>query len=157
MKPLIAAGMLLVGAWTPASAQSSSPKIALAVEALTEGKTVPEGAAARLFDDVRRGLEALSDVQLVAPEQSPRMISIVAGVGAGPYAASVLVTERHDRDTLMSLGIEDDDLAARMMALRVVNDHQLFTGADLADMARRIVASLNTGILARLRALRPKQ
>lgn len=85
------------------------------------------------------------------------MISIVAGVGAGPYAASVLVTERHDRETLMILGIEDDDLAARMMALRIVNDHQLFTGADLADMARRIIASLNTGILARLRAIRPKQ
>ena len=157
MKPLIAAGILLVAAWTPASAQSSSPKITLAVEALTEGKKVPEGAAAKLFDDVRRGLEALSDVQLVMPEQSPRMISIIAGVGAGPYAASVLVTERHDRETLMILGIEDDDLATRMMALRVVNDHQLFTGADLADIARRILDSLNTGILARLRVLRQKQ
>ena len=63
----------------------------------------------------------------------------------------MLVTERYDRETLMVLGIEDDDTANRMMALQIVNDHQIFTGADAADVAKRLVAALNAGILARLR------
>jgi hypothetical protein len=68
----------------------------------------------------------------------------------------MIVTERYDRETLMVLGIEDDDTAARMMALQIVNDHQIFTGADGSDVARRIVAAVNGGILARLRSVRPK-
>jgi len=76
---------------------------------------------------------------------------VLAGEGGGLYAASVLVTERYDRETLMVLGIEDDDTANRMMALQIVNDHQIVTGTDVSDVAKRLVASLNTGILARLR------
>jgi hypothetical protein len=153
MKPLIAAVALLLAASTPAFAT----KFRIAVEARTEGKNVPDGAGARLFDEVRRGLEAIGDVQVVPPEQAPRLLSIVAGAGSGPYAASALLTERYDRETLMVLGVEDDDLAVRMMALHIVNDHQMFTGADLSDVARRIVASIDTGVLARLRAIRPRQ
>ena len=156
MKSLIAAVALLLAASTPAFAQSAT-KFRIAVEARTEGKNVPDGAGARLFDEVRRGLEAIGDVQVVPPEQAPRLLSIVAGAGSAPYAASALLTERYDRETLMVLGVEDDDLAVRMMALHIVNDHQMFTGADLSDIARRIVASINTGVLARLRAIRPKQ
>lgn len=156
MKPLIAAVVCLLAVSSPAAAQPAA-KITIAVEARTEGKTVPEGPGARLFDEVRRGLEAIADVRILPPEQAGRIVWIIVGAGAGPYAASVLITERHDRETLMVLGIEDDDMAARMMALRIVNDHQIFTGADLGDIARRIVDSLNSGILARLRAVRPKQ
>ena len=68
----------------------------------------------------------------------------------------MMVTERYDRETLMVLGIEDDDMAFKMMALQIVADHQIFTGRDTADLARRIVASLNTGVFARLRALPPR-
>ena len=56
----------------------------------------------------------------------------------------------------MVLGIEDDDMAERMMALQIVNDHQIFTGRDPAALARRIVASLNEGVLAKLRSPVPK-
>ena len=156
MKPLIAAVALLLAAATPATAQSAS-KIKVALEARSEGRPVRDGNGARLYDDVRRGLEAIGDVELVPAGQAGRILWIIAGAGTGSYAASVLVTERYDRETLMVLGIEDDDMAARMMALQIVNDHQIFTGSDLADVARRIVASVNTGILARLRAVRPKQ
>ena len=81
---------------------------------------------------------------------------IVAGSAPGVFAASVIVTERYDRETLMVLGIEDDDMASRMMALQIVNDHQIFTGRDLAALARRIVTSLEEGVLAKLRASAPK-
>ena len=159
MKPLIAVAALLLAALVatvcPAAAQSV-PTFTFAVEARTEGKAVPEAAAARLFDEVQRGLAAIADVRIVPTEQAARTLSIIAGAGTGPYAASVLVTERYDRETLMVLGIEDDDMASRVMALRIVNDHQIFTGSDLSDIARRIVASVNTGILARLRAIRSK-
>ena len=57
----------------------------------------------------------------------------------------------------MVLGIEDDDMAGRMMALQIVNDHQIFTGRDLPTLARRIVTSVDEGVLAKLRALPPKE
>jgi hypothetical protein len=67
-----------------------------------------------------------------------------------------MVTERYDRETLMVLGIEDDDMAHRMMALQIVADHQIFTGRSTADLGRRIVTAIDTGVLARLRRLPPK-
>ena len=67
-----------------------------------------------------------------------------------------MVTERYDRETLMVLGIEEDDIAERMMALQIVNDHQIFTDADPAALAKRIVVALNDGILAKLRAVKKK-
>ena len=85
-----------------------------------------------------------------------RTIWIVTGATAAPYAASVIVTERYDRETLMVLGIEDDDMAGRMMALQIVVDHQLFTGRDPAALAKRIVTAVNEGIFAKLRAIKPK-
>ena len=156
MKSLIAAVALLMSGWSPAFAQSA-PKITIALDVSSEGRAGRDATGTRLFDDVRRGLEAIGDVQLMPPDQSARIIWITAGASAGPYAASMLITERYDRETLMIIGIEDDEMANRMMALRIVNDHQIFTGGDLADVARRIVASVDTGILARVRALRPKQ
>ena len=56
----------------------------------------------------------------------------------------------------MVLGIEDDDMAERMMALQIVVDHQIFTGRDPAAIARRIVSTVNDGIFAKLRTLKPK-
>jgi hypothetical protein len=56
----------------------------------------------------------------------------------------------------MVLGIEDDDMAHRMMALQIVVDHQIFTGPDPAALARRIVTAVNDGLFARLRALKQK-
>ncbi len=163
MKPPLAALALLLtglagtlaGTVCPASAQTA-PKIKIALEVRSEGQPARDAAGARLHDDVRRGLEAIGDVQLVPSSEAVRIVWIVAGASAGSSAASMIVTERYDRETLMVLGIEDDDTAARMMALQIVNDHQIFTGADGSDVARRIVAALNGGILARQRAVRPK-
>jgi len=56
----------------------------------------------------------------------------------------------------MVLGIEDDDMALRMMALQIVVDHQIFTGRDAAALAPRIVTAINDGIFAKLRTLKPK-
>ena len=156
MKPLIATVALLSAAASPAGAQPAQ-KITVALEARTEGRAAPDSTATTLLEDVRHGLEAIGDVELAAQGRSRRAIWILAGATPGLYAASVMVTERYDRETLMVLGIEDDDMAARMMALQIVNDHQIFTGRDLADVARRIVASIDTGILARLRTRPPKQ
>jgi len=163
MKPPLAALALLLtglagtlaGTTCPASAQTA-PKIRIALEVRSEGQPARDAAGARLYDDVRRGLEAIGDVQLVPSSEAVRIVWIVAGADAGSPAASMIVTERYDRETLMVLGIEDDDTAARMMALLIVNDHQIFTGADGSEVARRIVAAVNGGILARLRAVRPK-
>jgi hypothetical protein len=47
-------------------------------------------------------------------------------------------------------------MAFRMMALRIVIDHQIFTGRDLQELATRLVAAVNAGVFARLRALPPK-
>ena len=162
MKPPLAALALLLtglagtlaGTTCPASAQTA-PKIKIALEVRSEGQPARDAAGTRLHDDVRRGLEAIGDVQLVPGSEAVRIVWIVAGTG-GTSAASMIVTERYDRETLMVLGIEDDDTAARMMALQIVNDHQIFTGADGSEVARRIVAAVNGGILARLRAVRPK-
>lgn len=130
-------------------------KLRIALEMSSEGRA-DDALAARLLADVRKGLEAIGDVELVPAKEARRTIRIAAGSATGPYAASLIVTERYDRETLMVLGIEDDETAERMMALHIVNEHQIFTGADLADIARRIVASVNSSILARLRAV-PKR
>jgi hypothetical protein len=122
------------------------------LEVRTEGRGSRDEFATRLYRDVRRGLEATGDIEVVPQDRSRRIIWIVAGAAAAPYAASVIFTERYDRETLMVLGIEDDDMAERMMALQIVNDHQIFTGREPAELARRIVASLNDGVLAKLRA-----
>src|SRR5204863_3401741 len=129
---------------------------AVMLEARTEGRATPDAAAARLLAGVRRGLEAIGDVEVVAPEHARRTIWIVTGATPGSAAASVIVTERYDRETLMVLGIEDDDMAGRMMALQIVVDHQIFTGRDTAAVARRIVAAVNDGLFAKRRTLKPK-
>jgi len=102
------------------------------------------------------GMEAIADVEVVPREHARRTIWIVTGAAPAPYAASVIVTERYDRETLMVLGIEDDDMAHRMMALQIVVDHQIFTGRDPAALARRIVTAVNDGIFAKRRTLKPR-
>jgi hypothetical protein len=146
MKSIIAALVLILGAGITVDAQSPK-RIRLVLDVRGEN----QGLAGRLLAEVRKELLSLADVEIVAPGDSARTIRVLAGEGGGAYAASVLVTERYDRETLMVLGIEDDDTANRMMALQIVNDHQILTGTDVSDVAKRIVASLNTGILARLR------
>jgi acetylornithine deacetylase/succinyl-diaminopimelate desuccinylase-like protein len=146
MKTMTAAA-LLIGSLTAAVHAQPAKKIRLVLDVRGENA----GLAGRLMADVRRELQSIGDVEIVAPGDSARTIRVIAGEGGGGCAASVLVTERYDRETLMVLGIEDDDTANKMMALQIVNDHQIVTGADVSDVARRIVASLNTGILARLR------
>lgn len=132
------------------------PKIAVAVEARSEGRPGADAAAASLVAAVRRGLEAMTDVEIVPSDGARRAIWIVSGTTPGTTSASVIVTERYDRETLMVLGIEDEEMAHRMMALQIVIDHQIFTGHSAADVAKRIVAALDTGVFARLRALPPK-
>ena len=151
---LMLAAMLIV-APSLALAQPAE-KISVMLDARSEGRATRDEAATRLLGDVRRGLEAIGDVEVVPREQARRIIWIVTGATAPPYAASVIVTERYDRETLMVLGIEDDDMAERMMALQIVVDHQIFTGRDPGALAKRIVASVNDGIFAKLRTLRPK-
>ena len=138
-----------------ASAQPAET-ITVMLDARTEGRPTRDAAATRLLADVRHGLEAIADVEVVPAEHARRTIWIVTGVTPGPLAASVIVTERYDRETLMVLGIEDDDMAERMMALQIVVDHQIYTGRDSAALAKRIVAAINDGIFARLRTLKPK-
>ena len=158
MKPPLTALALLLSALAgtcPASAQTA-PKIRIALELRSEGQPARDAAAARLHDDVRRRLDAIGDVQLVPASDAVRIVWIVVGASAGTSAASMMVTERYDRETLMVLGIEDDDMAERMMALQIVVDHQIFTGRDAAGLAPRIVTAINDGIFAKLRTLKPK-
>lgn len=147
---------LLLAAGGTAVAQPVE-KIRLFVEARSEGQGSRDDVATRMLAAVRGGLEAVSDVEMVPRDLAQRIIWIVAGRTPGTYAASVMITERYDRETLMVLGIEDDDMAGRMMALQIVNDHQIFTGRDLSALARRIVTSIDEGVLAKLRAMTPKR
>jgi hypothetical protein len=147
--------VLLIGVASRVSAQGVE-KISVVLDVRAEGRATADPSGRRLLADVQRGLEAIGDVEVVPRELARRAIWIVTGTVAAPYAASVIVTERYDRETLMVLGIEDDDMAQRMMALQIVVDHQIFTGRDPATLARRIVTSVNDGIFARLRTLKPK-
>ncbi len=132
------------------------PKIAVALEGRSEGRPGANAATASLVAAVRHGLEAMTDVEVVPSDGARRAIWIVAGTAPNAIAASVIVTERYDRETLMVLGVEDEEMAHRMMALQIVIDHQIFTGRAAPDIAKRIVAAIDTGVFARLRALPPK-
>src|SRR5437867_8687931 len=151
---LIVAVMLLAGSATLAQ---PGEKIRLFVEARSEGQGSRDEVAARMLAAVRSRLEAVSDVEMVPRDLAQRIIWIVVGRTPGTYAASVMITERYDRETLMVLGIEDDEMAGRMMALQIANDHQIFTGRDLSAVGRRIVTAVDEGVLAKLRATRPKR
>ena len=153
----IAAVVMIVVSPAIAAAQPQPrSRISVSVEARTEGRAEPDATAAQLLADVRRSLVALDDVEIVGRDGSRRTIWIIAGATPGATAASMIVTERYDRETLMVLGIEDDDMAFRMMALQIVTDHQIFTGRDTSDVARRIVTALNEGVFAKLRKLPPR-
>lgn len=140
----------------PSRGAQPADTIAVNLDVRTEGRATRDEGATRLLGEVRRGLEALHDVELVPADHTRRTIWIVTGATAGASAASVIVTERYDRETLMVLGIEDDDMAERMMALQIVVDHQIFTGRDPKVLAQRIVAAIDGGIFAKLRTLKPK-
>ena len=146
---------LAIGIAAPAAAQPPE-RIAVTLDVRTEGRANRDEMANRLLGDVQHALEAIGDVEVVPREHARRTIWIVTGAAPAPLAASVIVTERYDRETLMVLGIEDDDMAERMMALQIVVDHQIFTGRDPAALAKRIVASVNDGIFARVRSLKQK-
>lgn len=156
MKPILIVAALLLSAGRPLGGQSTE-KIRLFVDARSEGQGSRDEVATRLFGTVRTGLEALGDVQTVPRDLAQRIIWIVVGRTPGTYAASVMITERYDRETLMVLGIEDDEMAGRMMALQIVNDHQIFTGRDLSALSKRIVTSIDDGVLAKLRAVTQKR
>ena len=154
-RPTVVALMLALPV-TLAAAQPTRPRIAVSLEARTEGRPEPDATAAEILANVRKALAAIDDVEIVPREGSRRAIWIIVGATPGATAASVIVTERYDRETLMVLGIEDDDMAFRMMALQIVADHQIFTGRDAAEVAARIAAALNAGVFAKLRALPPR-
>ena len=142
---------MLLGAAAPAFAQPAE-KIQVVLDVRSEGRADADAAATRLRDHVRHGLAAIGDVELVPADGVRRIIWIVMGTTPGAYAASVIVTERYDRETLMVLGIEDDDMAHRMMALQIVADHQIFTGRSTAALATRIVTAIDEGALNKVRA-----
>jgi len=151
MKPMIAAALLALSVMAASPAHAQPPRKIRIVLDVRGDERGGDGLAGRMMADVRRELQTVSDVELVPPGDSPRSIRIVTSAAGTFIAASVLVTERYDRETLMVLGIEDDDTANRMMALQIVNDHQIASGSDTAEVAKRLVAALNGGILARLR------
>ena len=154
-KILVIAASLSMVCLAPPHAHAAE-RIRVELEVRLEGAPVGNAIENQLRTAVRRELEALGDIEIVAPgAASDRLMWVLAAANAGLYSASVIATEHYDRPTLMVLGIEDDDLAGRMMALQIVNDHQIFTGADLSELAQRIVESLNTGVLARVRARAP--
>lgn len=142
----------LVLAARPAFAQAP-PKLEVAIDAEGAGPAAND-AAAKLAEEVRKGLAAAPDVDVVSRVDARRVIRIIVSAADGVYGASLLVTERYDRPTLMVLGIEDEDLAGRMMMLQIVNEHQGFAGRDLAEIGRRIVATLDDGLFKTLRSLR---
>ena len=148
------AALLTVSLMLPAAAaRAQTPrKIRIVLDVRGENET----AVGRMMADVRRELQTVPDVELVPPSDSPRMIRVIVASVGSVSAASVLVTERYDRETLMVLGIEDDEMAFKMMALQIVMDHQIFTGPGTADIAKSIVTSLDTGVFAKLRALPPR-
>ena len=135
-----------------ASAQSAA-RIQVAIEADGSGPAARD-AAAKLSGEVRKGLTASPDVEIVSRVDARRVIRLIVSASDGVYGVSLLVTERYDRPTLMVLGIEDDDLAGRMMMLQIVNEHEGFAGRDLPDLGRQIVASLDDGVFKTLRRLR---
>jgi hypothetical protein len=150
MKMLLAAALLLV----PASALAQSPqKIQVALDVQGVGPAASE-AATKLLAGIRQGLQSAADIDIVGRASAHRVIRVIVSAADGVYAASLLVTEQYDRPTLMMLGIEDDDLADRMMLLQIVNEHQGFAGRDLADIGRQVVASLDDGVFKALRSLR---
>jgi hypothetical protein len=135
----------------PLLAQPQS-KIQVAIDVQGVGPAASD-AAATLLGDIRKGLEASSDIRVITRADARRVVRVIVSAAGNVYGASLVVTERYDRETLMVLGIEDDDLAGRMMRLQIVNEHQGFAGADLADIGRRIVATLNDGVFAALRSI----
>ena len=142
--------LVLAAALVPAIAHAQAPpKIQVAVDA--EG--TPD-AAAKLADEVKKGLATEKDVEVVPRVDARRVVRMIVSAANGVYGVSLLVTEQYDRPTLMVLGIEDDDLAGRMMMLQIVNEHQGFAGRDLAELGRQIVAALDDGLFKTLRRLR---
>ena|SRR5436190_7558391 len=148
----LAATALLIAAPQLTFAQPAEP-IRINLDVRSEGRPDRDATAARLLTDVQHGLAGIADVEIGSRDDSRRVVWIVVGAAPGSTAASVMVTERYDRETLMVLGIEDDDMAHRMMALQIVVDHQIFTGGTAAQLAKRIVTALDTGPFARLRAV----
>ncbi len=143
--PLLAAALLTA----PAAHAQPADRIQIAID--VEG---PGEAASKLADEVRQGLATEKDVDVVSRADARRVVRLIVTPANGAYGVSLLVTERYDRPTLMVLGIEDDDLAGRMMMLQIVNEHQGFAGRDLADIGRQVVAALDDGVFKTLRRLR---
>jgi hypothetical protein len=143
--PLLVVAVVLS---SPVHAQTPE-KIEVAVD--VDG---PPETAARLAEEVKKGLATEKDVAVVSRVDARRVVRLIVTPSNGAYGVSLLVTERYDRPTLMVLGIEDDDLAGRMMLLQIVNEHQGFAGRDLADLGRQIVVALDDGVFKTLRRLR---
>jgi hypothetical protein len=152
MKHLLVLLATSLGLAAPAFAQPSS-RIQVAIDVQGAGPSASEGAV-KLIAEIRKGLDTVHDVEIVARGQARRVVRVIVSAAGGVYGASLLVTEQYDRETLMVLGIEDDDLAGRMMLPQMVNEHQGFAGTDLAEIGRRIVATLDDGVFAALRSIK---
>jgi hypothetical protein len=144
--PLLVAAVVLSGGLMHAQ---TPDRIEVAID--VEG---PPEVAARLSDEVKKGLATEKDIGVVSRVDARRVVRLIVTPSNGTYGVSLLVTERYDRPTLMVLGIEDDDLAGRMMMLQIVNEHQGFAGRDLADLSRQIIVALDDGVFKTLRRLR---
>ena len=150
------AALLMLSAAPAAALAQPADRIRVNLDVRSEGRPDRDATATRILADVQRGLEAIADVEIGSRDDSRRVVWIVVGAAPSAPAASVIVTERYDRETLMVLGIEDDDMAHRMMALQIVIDHQIFSGGTPTQLAKRIITALDTGVFARLRAMTKK-
>jgi hypothetical protein len=147
--PIVAAAVLASAGTLRAQPPHAPQTIQVAID--VEG---PADVAAKLGDEVKKGLATEKDVEVISRVDARRIVRLIVTASSGVYGVSLLVTEQYDRPTLMVLGIEDDDLANRMMMLQIVNEHQGFAGRDLAELGRQIVASLDDGLFKTLRRLR---
>ena len=110
VKSILSLVAILSLAPLPALAQPGE-KITVMLDARTEGRPTRDAAATKLLADVRRGLEAIGDVEVVPAEHARRTTWIVTGAAPRQPAATVIVTELYDREPPVVLGIEDDDMA----------------------------------------------
>src|SRR5438309_9542036 len=110
------AAALLVLSLSALSNQAVQAQTPMKIKVVLDVRGDNDAAVGRMMADVRREFQAVTDVELVPQGGSPRTIRIAVGGAGSVSAASVLVTERYDRETLMVLGIEADDTANRMMA-----------------------------------------
>lgn len=149
----VAIGGVVLSWSAVAGAQSSTKVVRVAVDVQLNSRD-GELPQSQLRSYLRRELESIRDVEVIQEEDPPNPVLHVLGVTAGNvYALSVTVDERYDRQTLRFMGITDDDTAKKFMVLKFQMGHWIFTGTDLNEIAKRLVASIDGDTFEYIRTL----